>query len=112
MRAWQINLEQHLGGGEFYTAFLTRALSRQGAPTTLVVHKRAQFWSGLELATDTEILRVERAEDLLEKLPRERCWLLAHGQLPACLLADSRHMRSAIAHMPPQGRDPRASATP
>ena len=108
MRAWQINLEQHLGGGEFYTAFLTRALARHGVPTTLVVNERARFWNRLEFAPDTEFLRVARAEDLLGHLPRERCWLLAHGQLPACLSADARHMRSAIAHMPPQGRDPRA----
>jgi glycosyltransferase involved in cell wall biosynthesis len=108
VRAWQINLEQHLGGGEFYTAFLTRALARHGVPTTLVAHERARFWSGLDLALDTEILRVSRAEDLLPRLPPERCWLLAHGQLPVCLSTDARHLRSAIAHMPPQGRDPRA----
>lgn len=108
MRAWQINLEQHLGGGEFYAAFLTRALARHGVPTTLVVHEGAKFWGGLALANDTEILRVSRAEDLLARLPSERCWLLAHGGLPASLSVDTRHMRSAIAHMPPQGRNPRA----
>lgn len=108
MRAWQVNLEQHLGGGEFYTAFLARALAQHGVPTTLVAHERAQFWSGLKLASDTEILRVARAEDLLARLPRERSWILAHGRLPGCLRADDRHLRSAIAHMPPQGRDPRA----
>jgi glycosyltransferase involved in cell wall biosynthesis len=43
-------------------------------------------------------------------LPRERTWLLGHGPLPACLTADASHLRSAIAHMPPQGRDPRAYA--
>jgi len=108
MRAWQINLQPHFGGGEVYTAFLTRALARQGVPSTLVVDERARFWSGLALAPETEILRVARAEDLLARLPRERSWLLAHGELPDCLSADARHMRSAIAHMPPQGRDPHA----
>jgi len=108
LRAWQINLEQHLGGGEFYTAFLTRALAVHGVQTTLVVDERAQFWSGLTLAPETEFLRVARAENLLDKLPRERCWLLAHGSLPACLSEDARHLRSAIAHMPPQGRTPLA----
>jgi glycosyltransferase involved in cell wall biosynthesis len=104
MRAWQINLQQHLGGGEVYTAFLTRALAHLGVPTTLVVNERARFWDGLALAPDTEILRVARAEDLPPRLPRERCWLLGHGALPACLTADARHLRSAVAHMPPQGR--------
>ena len=108
MRAWQINLQQQLGGGEVYTAFLTRALARHGVPSTLVVDERARFWDGLALAPDTEILRVACAEDLLPRLPRERGWLLGHGPLPACLLADARYLRSAVAHMPPQGRDPRA----
>lgn len=108
MRAWQINLQPDFGGGEVYTAFLTRALARHGVPTTLAVDERARFWSGLALAPETEILRVARAEDLLPHLPRERSWLLAHGPLPACLSADARHLRSAVAHMPPQGRDPRA----
>jgi len=108
LRVWQINLQPHFGGGEVYTAFLTRALARHGVPSTLVVDQRARFWSGLRLAPATEILRVARAENLLPRLPRERCWLLAHGPLPAGLSADGRHLRTAIAHMPPQGRDPRA----
>lgn len=108
MRAWQINLQQQLGGGEFYTAFLTRALARHGVPTTLVADARARFWSRLALAPDTEILHVARAEDLLPRLPRERSWLIGHGPLPGCLTDEARRLRSAIAHMPPQGRDPRA----
>jgi glycosyltransferase involved in cell wall biosynthesis len=108
MRAWQINQQLHFGGGEVYTAFLIRALAHHGVPTTLVVDARAQYWTSLELATDTKILRVERAEDLLPYLPRERSWLVGHGPLPACLTADARHLRTAIAHMPPQGRGPRA----
>ena len=110
MRAWQINLQQQLGGGEVHTAFLARALAGHGVPSTLVVDERARFWGGLALAPDTQILRVARAEDLVPQLPRERSWLLGHGPLPACLLADARHLRSAIAHMPPQGRDPGAYA--
>jgi len=110
MRVWQINLQQQLGGGEVYTAFLTRALAQHGVPSTLVVDERARFWSGLALAPDTQILRVARIEALVSQLPHERSWLLGHGPLPACLLTDARHLRSAIAHMPPQGRDPRAYA--
>ncbi len=110
MRAWQINLQQHLGGGEVYTSFLTRALAQHGVPSTLVVDKRARFWRGLALAPGTEVLQLARAEDLLPRLPRERGWLLGHGPLPACLCADPRHLRCAIAHMPPQGRDPSAYA--
>jgi len=110
MRVWQINLQQHLGGGEFYTAFLTRALARHGVPSTLVVDEGARFWHGLDLDPGTEILRLSRAEDLLPRLPHERSWLLGHGALPACLSADAGHLRSALAHMPPQGRNPLAYA--
>jgi glycosyltransferase involved in cell wall biosynthesis len=108
MRAWQINLQPHLGGGEIYAAFLSRALARHGVPTTLAVNARARFWETLDLAPDTELIRIDRAEDLLPRLPRERSWLLGHGPLPTCLLTEARHFRTAIAHMPPQGRDPRA----
>jgi len=110
MRAWQVNLQQHLGGGEVYTSFLTRALALQGVSSTLVVHRRARFWRELALAPDTDVLPVTRAEDLLPMLPRERSWLLGHGPLPACLCGGAHHLRSAIAHMPPQRRNPRAYA--
>jgi glycosyltransferase involved in cell wall biosynthesis len=107
MRVWQINLQAHLGGGEVYTAFLTRALSKLGVPTTLFVQRDAAFWPGLELARDTELVPVAGADDVVQRLPRERSWLLGHGPLPRQLRATA-HLRTAIAHMPPQGREPRA----
>lgn len=108
MRAWQVNLQVHLGGGEVFTAFLTRALQRRGVPTTLFVLRGARYWSGLALAPDIEIVPVADAEEIVHKLPRERTWLLSHGPLPECLSAETRHLRTAVAHMPPQGRDRRA----
>ena len=108
LRIWQVNLQRHLGGGEVYTAALTRALARCGVATTLAVHGDAGFWGALELPPQTERVPLGRAGELAARLPQERCWLLGHGPLPAELLVDAKHYRSAVAHMPPQGRDPRA----
>jgi glycosyltransferase involved in cell wall biosynthesis len=111
MRAWQINLQAQLGGGEVFTAFLTRSLSRLGVPSTLFVHRDAGFWRGLALAPDNELVPVADAgaiaQSLPPQVPGQRAWLLGHGPLPASLTA-TPHLRTAIAHMPPQGRDPRA----
>lgn len=110
MRAWQIDLQPHLGGGELYCAFLTRALAHHGVPSTVFVLQRAEFWDSLALAPGTRLVRVARAQEIAAHLPRERAWLLGHGPLPAELAADATHLRTALAHMPPQGRDPRAFA--
>lgn len=106
MRAWQINLQEHFGGGEVFTAFLSRALSRLGVPSTLFVSENARYWRNLALPADAELIPVARAEHI--RLPQQRSWLLSHGPLPACIAARQEHLRTAIAHMPPQGRDPRA----
>jgi glycosyltransferase involved in cell wall biosynthesis len=105
----QINLQPHFGGGEVYTAFLCRALSRLGVPTRLLVHPRAGFWDRLDLPTDTERIAVADTADLQNCLPAGPLWLLAHGPLPAELrTAMPQRLRTAIAHMPVQGRDPAA----
>ena len=106
MRVWQINLQDHFGGGEVFTGFLSRALSRIGVPTTLFVSKAAGFWRNIPLAPDAEIIPVARAGDI--RLPQDRSWLLSHGPLSTRIPAQPQHLRTAVAHMPPQGRDPRA----
>ena len=108
MRAWQINLQSHLGGGEVFTAFLTRALSRLGVPSTLFVRRGAEFWRRLALAPESDLVPMEDAREIAPLLPRERAWLLGHGPLPEGIAADALHLRTAVAHMPPQGRDPHA----
>jgi glycosyltransferase involved in cell wall biosynthesis len=111
MRLVQINLQPHFGGGEVYTAFLCRALSQLGLPTRLLVHPRAGFWDRLDLPADTERIAVSAVEDLPRHLPTGPLWLLSHGPLPESLrLAAPPRLRSAIAHMPVQGRDPAAFA--
>ncbi|MFA5915833.1 MAG: glycosyltransferase [Burkholderiales bacterium] len=111
MRLVQINLQPHFGGGEVYTAFLCRALSQLGVPTRLLVHPRAEFWDRLGLPSDTERIAVADPADLPQHLPAGPLWLLSHGPLPTSLRsAVPQRLRSAIAHMPVQGRDPVAFA--
>ncbi|MBI1942750.1 MAG: hypothetical protein HYS35_03715, partial [Betaproteobacteria bacterium] len=98
MRAWQINLQAQLGGGEIFTAFLSRALQRLDVPTTLFVRHGARYWPSLNLPSGTEIVPVANSGEIAPRLPRERAWLLAHGPLPAGLSADARHLRTAFAH--------------
>lgn len=107
MRCLQINLQRHFGGGEVYTGFLCRALSQLGVPTRLLVHPRAGFWDRLGLPADTERIAVADPMDLQPYLPAGPLWLLAHGPLPPELRAPMPdRLRTAIAHMPVQGRDP------
>jgi glycosyltransferase involved in cell wall biosynthesis len=111
MKLVQINRQPNFGGGEVYTAFLCRALSQLGVPTRLLVHPRAEFWDKLGLPADTERIAVADSADLPQHLPAGPLWLLSHGPLPAELRgAMPQRLRSAIAHMPVQGRDPAAFA--
>jgi glycosyltransferase involved in cell wall biosynthesis len=111
MKLVQINLQPHFGGGEVYTAFFCRALSQIGVPTRLLVHPRAAFWAQLGLPADTERIAVADPAELPQHLPEGALWLLSHGPLPLTLRdATPQRLRTAIAHMPVQGRDPSAFA--
>lgn len=111
MKLVQINLQPHFGGGEVYTAFLCRALSQLAIPIRLLVHPRAAFWDRLGLPVDTERIAVANPSELPRYLPAGQLWLLSHGPLPASLRdALPGRLRTAIAHMPVQGRDPAAFA--
>lgn len=110
MRLTQINLQPHFGGGEVYTAFLSRALDRLGVSTELYTHPNATFWNNLDLPTGTRIKRVADIPALLAALPRTPVWLLSHGPQPKALLSarNPNWLITAIAHMPLQGRNPRS----
>ncbi|MDZ4255421.1 MAG: hypothetical protein U1A72_22860, partial [Sulfuritalea sp.] len=111
MKLVQINLQPHFGGGEVYTAFLCRALAQLGVPTRLLVHPRAGFWDRLGLPADTVRIAVADPAELPQQLPQGPLWLLSHGPLAASLRgAIPGRLRTAIAHMPVQGRDPAAFA--
>lgn len=109
MKLVQINLQPHFGGGEVYTAFLCRALSQQCIPTRLLVHPDAAYWDRLDLPADTERIAVADSGDLPQHLPAGPLWLLSHGPLAAGLRAAlPGRLRTAVAHMPVQGRNPAA----
>jgi glycosyltransferase involved in cell wall biosynthesis len=109
MKLVQVNLQPHFGGGEVYTAFLCRALSVLGVSTTLLVHPRADYWTRLGLPGDTVLQSALPEHTGNVPLPRNPLWLLAHGALPEALCAPQpQRLRTAIAHMPLQGRNPRA----
>jgi glycosyltransferase involved in cell wall biosynthesis len=111
MKLVQVNLQPHFGGGEVYTAFLCRALSQLGVATSLLVHPRAGFWKGLGLPDETDIVAVNDVAALPGHLPQGPLWLLSHGPLPSELRGSvAGRLRTAIAHMPVQGRNPAAFA--
>ncbi len=111
MRLVQTNFQTHFGGGEVYTAFLCRALARLGVPTRLWVHPQAEFWERLGLPEDTELVKVDADKTAPDCLPEGPLWLLGHGTLPARLLDPKpQRLRTAIVHMPVQGRNPAAFA--
>lgn len=105
MRLIQINMHPVFGGGEVYTAFLTRALATLGISTTLVCHREAAFWQQLGLPVDAELRRADGWDGVLAQLPAERSWVLSHGPLPPAVAgAVARtHLLTGIAHMPLQG---------
>lgn len=105
MRVVQINLQPHFGGGEVYTAFLTRALSALGVPSRLIVHPRADFWQRLSLASDTELIPAW-TDAVATAVPEKPCWILGHGPVPREILARGRDLCTAVVHMPVQGRNP------
>lgn len=108
MKHVQVNLQPHFGGGEVYTAFLCRALAELGVATRLLVHPRADFWDRLGLPEATERVAVTDSASLNAQLPSGPLWLLSHGPLPRELrIAQPGRLRTAIAHMPVQGRNPR-----
>jgi glycosyltransferase involved in cell wall biosynthesis len=105
MRLIQLNLQPVFGGGEVYTAFVTRTLAALGVPTTLVCHPAAGFWSRLGLPPETVLLPFDRWASLIPQLPQQPAWLLSHGPLPPSVAraVAPNHLLTGIAHMPLQG---------
>ncbi|MBI5329658.1 MAG: glycosyltransferase family 4 protein [Betaproteobacteria bacterium] len=105
-RVYQINLQKHFGGGEVYTAFLTRALAQAGVKTTLATSPHTGFWDRLLGPDDCERIAVAGDASLLQGLPARSVLVLTHGGLEpeiAQALA-ARHRLVGIAHMPLYGR--------
>jgi glycosyltransferase involved in cell wall biosynthesis len=104
---WQVNLQRRFGGGEVYTRFLCRALADLGWRTRLVVDARAGYWERMDLP-QTELVPLDRLEQLPGVLPAERSLVLTHGGIMAPYKHEiaARHFLCGIAHMPLHGRRP------
>jgi glycosyltransferase involved in cell wall biosynthesis len=105
---YQVNLQRGFGGGEVYTAFFTHALEALGVQTVLYAHRDAPFWEA-HLPASAKVVRVARIENIVESLPRERCWLAFHTPGAERAVAPLRavgHRLTAFAHMPLYGRNP------
>lgn len=105
-RMIQVNLQTSLGGGEVYTAFVSRALDRLGIRTELVCHADAWFWNQLDLPGTLLRRPVADFAGVPAVLPQTPAWVLTHGPLPDAIAGEvaAHHCLTAIAHMPPQGR--------
>ncbi|MBT4764699.1 glycosyltransferase [Candidatus Woesearchaeota archaeon] len=102
----QINLQTHFGGGEVYTNFLCQAFNNLQIPTKILVHQQADFWGDLNLPSNTKLIRTN-LDSLTGAISDKDTWLLGHGALPSSILRiKGRHLKTAIAHMPIQGRNP------
>src|SRR5688572_8966859 len=105
---YQVNLQRGFGGGEVYTAFFTRALEALGVQTVLYAHRDAPFWE-THLPASAKVVRVGQIGDIVESLPRERCWLAFHtpgAERAVAPLRAAGHRLTAFAHMPLYGRNP------
>lgn len=109
MQITQINLQPYFGGGEVYTAFLTRALARLGVSTRLLVHPDAHYWPNMKLPSGTQLVVVDYANAIQEYFQKPKEWVIGHGPLtPEVIEVIHRRggLATAISHMPVQGRKP------
>ncbi len=100
----QINLQTHFGGGEVYTGFLCRALNQLNIPTRIFIHPNASFWNALSLPSNTTLIPVTTT-NINQSLTKQDRWLMGHGALPVDIKKMKGRVKSAIAHMPIQGRN-------
>jgi glycosyltransferase involved in cell wall biosynthesis len=104
----QINLQQHFGGGEVYTRFLSEALIKQGWEVELYAHRSADFWQALDLK-GTRIHFVADAGAIPGRIgdASASTLILTHGPPPQALrqALQCKGRLCAIAHMPVQDRN-------
>ena len=106
----QINWQRQFGGGEIYTRFFTEALQALGWEVHLVVHRRTDFWSKLEL-DGVRFIPIEHGDEIAAALPDEAV-VVTHTTLPPELAqaVAARHRLGGMVHMPLKDRDPRGLA--
>ena len=80
-RVDQLNLQSHLGGGEIYTSFVSRALVELGFTGRLFVNPQARYWQSLDLG-GMEVVPLLSTGQLLETAEGAAA-LLTHTALDA-----------------------------
>ncbi len=103
----QINWQRHLGGGEIYTRFLTRALQDLGWEVRLIVEDRAAYWKDLGME-GVQFLPIRHGREIPDLLRGEPALVLTHTTLPpetAAWVAE-RHRLAGMVHMPLGERNP------
>lgn len=103
----QINWQQQLGGGEIYTRFFSSALIALGWDVHLIAHRRAGFWSELNMP-GVKILPIDDGQDILKALPSRNAVVITHTTLPSDLArtVSQHHRLGGFIHMPLIGRNP------
>lgn len=108
---YQVNLQPTIGGGEIYARFFTRALSRLGWRTVILVARDAPFWPGFMsgVKEGVEFRAVFDDASLQAALPAEPGLIVTHTVLSAEVspVIAARHRLTGIAHMPLYDRKPR-----
>ena len=96
-----VNLQPRVGGGEIYTRALTRALVAAGARVTLYVHPAVRLWDDLA-GERTELVSVRGEQALLDRLPRERSFILTQSpiSMPVLERLAKRQCLTGFSHMP------------
>ncbi|MDO6543156.1 glycosyltransferase family 4 protein [Photobacterium sanguinicancri] len=106
---FQLNLQQHFGGGEVYTHFLCQGLDALNIGYTLLTHPKADYWHKLSFG-NTKIQPITPDLDgVITALGDVPAVLLTHGGIDKKWrkqLKGKGHRLIAIAHMPLYGRDP------
>lgn len=108
MQLIQINLQQHMGGGELYTVATAHAAAELGLAAKLVCHADAPFWGSL-LNSSIERVAVRDAGEIPALLGDQAAWVLNQAPFPeevARQLAP-RHLLTSMAHMPMYQRSAR-----
>ncbi|OAN16988.1 hypothetical protein A3K86_08620 [Photobacterium jeanii] len=106
---FQLNLQQHFGGGEVYTHFLCQGLDALSVDYTLLTHPKAEYWNKLSFERDVITPISPDLDGVLAALGEEPAILLTHGGIDKAwrtAIKAKGHRLIAIAHMPLYGRDP------
>ena len=104
---YQLNLQEHFGGGEVYTRFFSMALLELGYKPVLCVNRKAAFWEAF-LPAGVEIVRVSGADEFLRRLPAAKSLVVTQTMLDAAAAqrVAQQHMLCGFVHMPLYDRNP------